>query len=91
MARIACGWPIRFASDRILEADLRAGPCRFSRHPNDAALTAEGAVLPLKFGEYRVALIFSALDSVLLAWRMRVGNAVVAAREYDEPDRDLQL
>ena len=45
----------------------------------------------MKFGEYRVALIFSALDSVLLAWRMRVGNAVVAAREYDEPDRDLQL
>jgi methyltransferase len=59
---------------------IRGGPYRFLNHPNYAVVAAEIAVLPLAFGEYRVALFFSALNLALLAWRLRVENAALAAR-----------
>ena len=56
------------------------GPYRFLRHPNYAVVVAEIAVLPLAFREPMVALIFSALNLALLAWRLRIENAALMER-----------
>jgi methyltransferase len=56
------------------------GPYRFIRHPNYAVVIAEIAVLPLAFGEYIVAIVFSALNAALLFWRIRVENGALKAR-----------
>ncbi len=58
---------------------VRRGPYRFLRHPNYVLVAAEIAVLPLAFGAWRVALIFSALNLALLAWRVRVEDQALAA------------
>jgi methyltransferase len=57
------------------------GPYRFLRHPNYAVVTGEIAVLPLAFHEPLVALIFTALNLALLAWRVRVENQALAVRQ----------
>ncbi len=59
---------------------VRKGPYRFLRHPNYAVVAAEIAVLPLAFREYRVALVFSALNLALLGWRIRIENLALAER-----------
>jgi methyltransferase len=59
---------------------IRSGPYRFLRHPNYAVVIGEIAVLPLVFGEWRVALVFSALNLALLGWRVRIENASLAER-----------
>ena len=59
---------------------VRRGPYRFVRHPNYLIVVGEIAVLPLVFGEVWVASIFSVLNAVLLAWRIRIENAALAAR-----------
>lgn len=59
---------------------VRRGPYRFLRHPNYAVVIGEIAVLPLVFRETNVALVFSALNLGLLAWRIRVENDVLALR-----------
>jgi methyltransferase len=59
---------------------VRRGPYRFLRHPNYLIVTGEIAALPLVFGEAGVALVFTALNAGLLAWRIRVENAALAAR-----------
>ena len=43
------------------------GPYRFLRHPNYAVVIAEIAVLPLAFGEYAIAIVFSLLNAALLS------------------------
>jgi len=50
---------------------VRRGPYRFFRHPNYMAVAGEIAVLPLVFGEIRVAIGFSLANAALLAWRIR--------------------
>lgn len=47
------------------------GPFRFVRHPNYAVVITEIAVLPLAFGLWPVALIFSALNAAVLTVRIR--------------------
>jgi methyltransferase len=59
---------------------VRSGPYRFLRHPNYVVVVAEIAVLPLVFGAWRVALVFSALNLALLAWRIRVEQQALAPR-----------
>jgi methyltransferase len=59
---------------------ISGGPYRFLRHPNYAVVIGEIAVLPLAFGEWRVALVFSALNLALLAWRVRIENETLAER-----------
>lgn len=59
---------------------IRSGPYRFLKHPNYAVVIGEIAVLPLVFGEWRVALVFSVLNLALLAWRIRIENAALAER-----------
>ena len=59
---------------------VRRGPYRFMRHPNYLVVTAEIAVLPLIFGAWQIATIFSALNLALLTHRIRVENAALAPR-----------
>jgi len=49
---------------------VKKGPYRFVRHPNYLIVACEIAVLPLVFGEWRVAIVFSALNAAILAWRI---------------------
>lgn len=59
---------------------VRHGPYRVMRHPNYAVVVAEIALLPLAFGAWRIALAFSVLNAVLLAWRIRVEARAIADR-----------
>jgi methyltransferase len=52
-------------------------PYRFARHPNYIVVVAEIAVLPLVFGLWQVALIFSLVNAVALAIRIRAENAAL--------------
>jgi methyltransferase len=47
------------------------GPYRFVNHPNYAVVAGEIAVLPLVFGLWQVALVFSMLNAVVLWIRIR--------------------
>ena len=53
---------------------VRRGPYRFIDHPNYVVVIAEILVLPLAFGLWRTALVFSALNVVLLTIRIRAEN-----------------
>lgn len=57
---------------------VRRGPYRFLDHPNYAVVVAEIAVLPLVFGLWRTALVFSIVNAVLLAVRIREENRALA-------------
>lgn len=59
---------------------IRRGPYRFLRHPNYLVVIGEIALLPLAFGVWRVALVFSLLNLALLGWRRRVEDAALAPR-----------
>lgn len=59
---------------------VRRGPYRLVSHPNYLVVAGEIAVLPLAFGAWRIALIFSILNAALLAWRIRVENRGLAVR-----------
>ena len=56
---------------------VRAGPYRYLKHPNYWLVCAEVTVLPLIFGAWPLALIFSALNGALLYHRIRVENAAL--------------
>ena len=70
---------------RIITVDdaplVRRGPFRFVRHPNSWIVTAEIAVLPLAFGAWEVAVIWSGLNALLLRHRISVESAALAPRE----------
>jgi methyltransferase len=51
---------------------IKRGPYRYLRHPNYAIVAGEIAVLPLAFGAVWIAVVFSALNLVLILRRMRV-------------------
>ena len=56
---------------------VRRGPYRFVNHPNYVVVAAEIAVLPLVFGLWQVALLFSLLNAAVLAIRIRAENAAL--------------
>lgn len=59
---------------------VRRGPYRFLRHPNYLVVAAEIAVLPLAFGAWGLAVLFSVLNGSLLAWRISVEEQALAPR-----------
>lgn len=69
---------------RIITVDgaplVRRGPFRLVRHPNYWVVCAEIAVLPLAFGDWPVAIIWSVLNALLLRHRIRVEGEVLRAR-----------
>ena len=59
---------------------VQRGPYRWIKHPNYLVVMAEIAVLPLAFGAWEIALLFSALNALLLCHRIRVEEAALAPR-----------
>jgi methyltransferase len=56
---------------------VRRGPYRFINHPNYLVVVSEILVLPLVFGLWHVALIFSLLNAAVLTIRVRAENAAL--------------
>lgn len=65
---------------------IQRGPYRFLRHPNYLVVVLEIALLPLCFGAWEIALIFSLLNACLLFWRIRTENAALSERRRLEGD-----
>jgi methyltransferase len=59
---------------------VRSGPYRFCSHPNYVIVAGEVATLPLAFGQWPAALIFSILNAGVLAWRIGVENTFLRMR-----------
>jgi len=53
---------------------VRSGPYRYLKHPNYWIVTAEIAVLPLVFGLWQIAVIFTVLNLAILAVRIPQEN-----------------
>jgi methyltransferase len=53
---------------------VASGPYRFVNHPNYLVVAGEVAVLPLVFGLWHIALIFTVLNAAVLAVRIRAEN-----------------
>jgi methyltransferase len=82
----------RFWTTRVITlagAPLVArGPYRLFRHPNYVVVAAEIAVLPLAFGAWEIALLFSVLNAAVLALRIRVENGALATRRLSAAHHD---
>jgi methyltransferase len=80
-------WVIRSLGDRWTTRIIvkhgaplvRRGPYRFVNHPNYLIVAAEIAVLPLVFGLCQIAVLFSALNAIVLTVRIRVENRALAS------------
>ncbi|HEX6958172.1 MAG TPA: isoprenylcysteine carboxylmethyltransferase family protein [Ferrovibrio sp.] len=74
----------RFWTTRIITLDhqplVRRGPFRVLRHPNYWVVAAEILVLPLAFGAWPVALIWSVLNALLLRHRIGIEEAALQPR-----------
>lgn len=74
----------RFWTTRIITLPgrplVRRGPYKYLRHPNYLVVAGEIALLPLAFGAWRIALVYSLLNAVLLWHRMRVEDRALAPR-----------
>jgi methyltransferase len=53
---------------------VASGPFRFLRHPNYAVVVGEIGVLPLAFGLWEIALLFSLANALVLSVRIRAEN-----------------
>jgi methyltransferase len=60
------------------ETLVARGPYRFVDHPNYVVVALEIALLPLVFGLWQVALVFSLLNAAVLAVRIRAENRALA-------------
>ena len=56
---------------------VRRGPYRFFPHPNYAVVCAELLLLPLVFGLWQYALVFTALNAAVLYVRIRAENTAL--------------
>ncbi|MFB6657025.1 isoprenylcysteine carboxyl methyltransferase family protein [Streptomyces microflavus] len=57
---------------------VSGGPYRRLRHPNYVAVAAEGIALPLVHGAWVTALVFTLLNGVLMAVRIRCEDEALA-------------
>lgn len=60
---------------------ITSGPYRFARHPNYLVVVCEIALLPLIFGGWQIALVFSILNAALLRVRIHAEDTVLASRK----------
>jgi methyltransferase len=61
---------------------VKRGPFRFVSHPNYVVVAAEIAVLPLVFGLWIVALVFTLLNAAILTIRIRAENRALKGTAY---------
>lgn len=75
----------RFWTTRVITVPglplVRRGPYRFFRHPNYMVVVAEIAILPLVFGAWEIALVYSVLNGAMLVHRIRVENRALSSRQ----------
>lgn len=64
---------------------VRRGPYRFFPHPNYAVVCAEIALLPLVFGLWWYALLFTALNAGVLFIRISAENAALSSLPVSSP------
>ena len=64
---------------------VRRGPYRFLNHPNYLVVAGEIALLPLAFGAWRIAVVYSVLNAIVLWHRIRVENRALAAASGAAP------
>lgn len=67
---------------------VRRGPYRWTRHPNYLIVAGELAALPMVFGAWPVAALFSALHLPLLVHRIRVEDAALTSGHGDQRGAD---
>lgn len=60
-------------------APVNAGPYRFLRHPNYLAVILELLVIPLAFGLYATAAVFTVANALLLRRRIRIEEGALQA------------
>lgn len=74
----------RYWTTRVIDMPdtplVRRGPYRWIKHPNYVVIMLEIAVLPLAFGAWQIAVIFSLANMAVLAWRLRIENAALQRR-----------
>jgi methyltransferase len=88
LLQFARAWVIaslgRYWTTRIISVPgaplVRKGPFRLVRHPNYVVVAAEIAVLPLAFGAWEIAAIFSLLNLSLILHRIRIEDAALEPR-----------
>ena len=64
---------------------IRSGPYRFLRHPNYVIVVLEIAVVPLALGLWRMAILYSLLNALMLTVRIRAENAALAEAMRQDP------
>lgn len=70
---------------RITGLDLvRKGPYKFLKHPNYVVVACEIFVLPMIFGLYVTAIVFTILNAVMLYVRIGVENKVLEIKTTDK-------
>jgi methyltransferase len=57
---------------------IESGPYRYLAHPNYVAVIAEGIALPLVHSAWLTAVVFSALNALLLSLRIRTESRALA-------------
>lgn len=70
------------------EERIREGPYRLMNHPNYLAVVIEMAALPLVHTAWVTAVVWSALNGLLLRRRIRVENAALVASAPANPGTD---
>lgn len=88
LVQVARYWVIaslgRFWTTRVISLPdaplVRHGPYRYLRHPNYLVVAAEVALLPLAFGAWQIALVFSLLNGLVLWRRIHVEESALAGR-----------
>ena len=80
----------RYWSTRIVTLPgapvVRKGPYRFLRHPNYVVVAAEIFVVPLIFGAWLIAIVFSVLNGAVLWLRIVREDAVLSERRAQTPE-----
>jgi len=74
----------RFWTTRIITVPgmplVTGGPYRYFRHPNYVVVIGEIAALPLAFGQWTLAIMFSLLNMILLRYRISVEDRALVDR-----------
>ncbi len=64
---------------------VAGGPYRVARHPNYMVVGAELALLPMVFGAWEIAVLFTIANAGAMVLRIRVENAVLARARRSAP------
>jgi len=74
----------RFWTTRVVSLPgaplVRRGPFRYLRHPNYLIVELELISLPLAFGAPWIALFFGLANALLIGWRIRIEDQLLAPR-----------